>query len=123
MTLEGESKQTEVEKRAKLFVEKGIPGDAWNNVGTIIAELRHPTTDEELRVASYEGYIRNSKFRDEPEVAEAVIAATDKGAMSAYNAIVERMNQILRDQTTTEAKVAALRPLLEEIRAVLRNQQ
>ena len=106
-------RQLSPEDLARRYLgEAGLPGDASNAYAHVPIGLGNPN----MRPArTYEDYIRNLKFARNPEAANAVMRLSDVAKVQQFDALIARLNEEIKKNSTVEAQSAAINPILGEL--------
>ena len=82
----------DIEAQAKIFVEKGIPGDSINNAAPTRNMIKQKNYAKVTQIGTYAEYMHR-KFRGfVPAVGEAMIRASDKDLVDRYDKKVAEIN-------------------------------
>ncbi len=104
--------------RARDYIGKrGIADDSFNAVFSTQLEIRDGWKYIKP-VETYAEYVRD-KFRDNPELAEAIIAESDPGLVAQFDDKVKGINACIGDGVTTQAQADKIQILLNEIKIVI----
>ena len=105
-----------LEQLVAWVVSSGRIGDTKNN----FLQVQFPLSSKEYwslmegrRVATYEEYI-SEKYKDPPELANAVIAATDQDFIRSFNELAHKTNELIGKGVSSEEQAAEVARTLND---------
>ncbi len=99
-----------------------LPVDAWNTFSAINLNLAVENWAAIKPALSYAEYMRQVQFPNDPEFAEAVIAASNQKSLdrvARYDDTVARINVLIGKGIKSKKQAEALQTLLQEMREII----
>jgi len=110
-----------VREQAREYIgRRGVPGDLTNNHGMRKGLLRDESTwGEIIPLDTYEEYMRKIKFDWNPQVAEAVIEASDKSLVTEYNLLIAKINAEIGAGVKNREQANRIAEIFDELKAFM----